>query len=274
MGASSHPQPNVATKKFGQDYQFAETWSNPPPEFVVGSGSPPAATATAGASGLGGDGADEANTTTTNPDGSMKERDSNQEAVWTPPEDPWYRRFANMKWMIIGITTLGITAVILAILGAMGILTGQSSSSSAGDSSPSSTTSSSSILSMSQTTTFSTSTTAGPRPTGIANECSNNSKFKSDILMVQGTSPTDTGMDFPAGRESAEECCSACYQTENCIGWLHNPDTQYTPCTIIFLKVKKTGQSGGMCPLGKSLTVFTGGAKMSAGVGPCSNGEK
>lgn len=185
MGAFSHPQPNVATKKFGQDYQFAETWSNPPPEFVVGSGSPPAATATAGASGLGGDGADEANTTTTNPDGSMKERDSNQEAVWTPPEDPWYRRFANMKWMIIGITTLGITAVILAILGAMGILTGQSSSSSsvnhqsssatpatltltstsAGDSSPSSTTSSSSILSMSQTTTFSTSTTAGPRPT-------------------------------------------------------------------------------------------------------------
>jgi len=45
--------------------------------------------------------------------------------VWDdPPKMPWYRRISSVGWLIITITFLGISGVVLAILGAMGFFTG------------------------------------------------------------------------------------------------------------------------------------------------------
>lgn len=120
-------------KAYGQDYQFAETWANPPPEFVVSTGAVPRGNQNPGlleeahANGGGNGGA--ANLASIG--GSFKTKESQQtadeppEVIWVPPSDkPWYKRSGKLWWMIGGITTLGIIAVVLAILGALGMLGG------------------------------------------------------------------------------------------------------------------------------------------------------
>lgn len=101
-------------KNFGQDYQFAETWANPPPEFVVGSSQPPAVEELSQADGVQENGGNE---------GSSRESYPKAPAVWVPPpEAPWYKKITFMQWAVSSICTVGITAVIIAILGAMGKL--------------------------------------------------------------------------------------------------------------------------------------------------------
>jgi hypothetical protein len=51
-----------------------------------------------------------------------------QEDVYEPyREEPWYRRISRLAWLVISLTTLGIVAVLLAILGAMGFFSGRRS---------------------------------------------------------------------------------------------------------------------------------------------------
>lgn len=119
-------------KSYGQDYQFAETWANPPPEFVVSTGAAsndqnPGLLEEAHPNNGGNGGA--ANLASVG--GSFKTKESQQtaddqpEVIWVLPSDkPWYKRSAKLWWMIGGISTLGIIAVILAILGALGMLSG------------------------------------------------------------------------------------------------------------------------------------------------------
>ena len=50
---------------------------------------------------------------------------NHQEAVWVEPEEaPWYKKITKLQWLIFTVCFLGITAVLLAILGAMGVFTG------------------------------------------------------------------------------------------------------------------------------------------------------
>lgn len=123
-------QQSQTFKSYGQDYQFAETWANPPPEFVVSTGvtnndqnpglleeAHPNSGGNGGAANLASIG------------GSFRTKESQHtadeqpEVIWVPPSDkPWYKKIAKLWWMIGGISTLGIIAVILAILGALGML--------------------------------------------------------------------------------------------------------------------------------------------------------
>lgn len=124
-------QQSQTLKSYGQDYQFAETWANPPPEFVVSTGAAsndhnPGLLEEAHNNGGGHGGANLASV-----GGSFKTKESQHtadeqpEVIWVPPSDkPWYKRIAKLWWMIGGISTLGIIAVILAILGALGMLSG------------------------------------------------------------------------------------------------------------------------------------------------------
>ena len=110
---SPPPGSNQPIKNFGQEYQFAETWANPPPEFVVGSGQPPAGEELSQA-----DGAHE----------NGQESYRKEAAVWVPPpEAPWYKKITFMQWAVSSICFVGTSAVIIAILAAMGKLGPQSS---------------------------------------------------------------------------------------------------------------------------------------------------
>lgn len=123
-------QQSQTFKSYGQDYQFAETWANPPPEFVVSTGvanndQNPGLLEEAHHNSGGNGGA--ANLASIG--GSFKTKESQHtadeqpEVIWVPPSDkPWYKKIAKLWWMIGGISTLGIIAVILAILGALGML--------------------------------------------------------------------------------------------------------------------------------------------------------
>ena len=111
-------------RTYGQDYQFTETLSNPPPELYIQEG--------------------EASTSPAAPvDGPVEDRrdheiagqhhhqnhlsrDSAKETAvesseWVPPPDrPWYKRISKTWWIIIGISFIGVTGTIMAILSAMG----------------------------------------------------------------------------------------------------------------------------------------------------------
>jgi hypothetical protein len=109
-------------KAYGQDYQFAERLSNPPPEFVVGSVDPSTTVAAQT------DGAHEntiKNGSSNGQDSSFKEF-HRRESIWRPPpEKPWYKKVPKMWWIGVGITAIGSTVVILAILAAMGTFSGR-----------------------------------------------------------------------------------------------------------------------------------------------------
>lgn len=114
MPLASPSGPSQPFKNFGQDYQFAETWDNPPPELVVNSAQPFAGEGVSQADGAQENGHNEE---------SSRESYRKEAAVWVPPpEAPWYKKITFMQWAVSSICTVGITAVILAILGAMGKL--------------------------------------------------------------------------------------------------------------------------------------------------------
>ena len=117
-------------KAYGQDYQFAERLSNPPPEFVISSSglgqaevaSPPAAANAAQTHGAAdGHGDGEAGTTLTS---DYKEGGAHEPISVLPHEKPWYKRTRKMWWIGGTVTVVGVISVLLAILGAMGILGG------------------------------------------------------------------------------------------------------------------------------------------------------
>jgi hypothetical protein len=115
-------------KAYGQDYQYAERLSNPPPEFVVGTYDPGLLAAPAlpiaGTDGAGDAGANDIESPIRHPSSSNSQK---RESVWVPPPaKPWYKKIPKMWWLSGVITLVGTTAVLLAILGAMGILGGRS----------------------------------------------------------------------------------------------------------------------------------------------------
>jgi len=111
-------------KAYDQEYQFAERLSNPPPEFVIGSAD------IASSAAVQTDGPTENTADTGSPTGraSGSKESHRRESIWRPPpENPWYKRIRRMWWIGVAITIVGGTAVILAILGAMGTFTGHGS---------------------------------------------------------------------------------------------------------------------------------------------------
>ncbi|KAK0632964.1 hypothetical protein B0T14DRAFT_560599 [Immersiella caudata] len=256
-------------KAYGQEYQYAERLSNPPPEFVIGSIDP----STPVAAQI--DGAQENNIengSSNDQEGSFKES-HRRESMWRPPpEKPWYKKVPKMWWIGIGITVVGSTVVIMAILAAMGTFSGRtttaenatSSSASVPTSSPSCTGSSCSATS-----------SASPIPTGTMKECSDSKTF---IQHVNWAGVVGAAYDttYPSSKaKSAEACCSACYQAGGCGGWVYDGLNTYTPC--IYLTIKPKGGGAGQdekCPDGYAdSTSFNIDDQKTAvgGLGPCSH---
>ncbi|KAJ4302511.1 hypothetical protein N0V88_002660 [Collariella sp. IMI 366227] len=113
----------------GQDQGYAENWHNPLPEIVF---TTPTTTTIATPPLAGADGATEGTSpidtiSSHHPDTVGTKESAMHEDVWVEPkETPWYRRISKLAWIIIAMTIVGVLAVLLAILGAMGILTGES----------------------------------------------------------------------------------------------------------------------------------------------------
>ncbi|KAK3996380.1 hypothetical protein QBC44DRAFT_147388 [Cladorrhinum sp. PSN332] len=282
--------PPKAFKAYGQGYQYAENWQNPLPEFIVNSsythptqvGVSPAATAGAAATAAGasavdsGDGGYDNRRSTAHThhesasslhrSGTVGSKDTGimQEAVWIEPEEaPWYKRITRQQWLVGGVTFLGILAVLLAILGAMGKLTGSDDAATSGAASSSSSTT---------TTTggpTSTSTTALPQSTGdVKISCNDKSTFFPNINMVF----TDKSQpDFSNATATAEECCAACFESDiSCAGWQFDGTNKFTPCIRMFLEDGNANRDD-KCPQGRAAsTTFSGGGNKVAGMGPCS----
>ncbi|KAK4199837.1 hypothetical protein QBC40DRAFT_281205 [Triangularia verruculosa] len=290
------PPPRKEFKAYGQDYQYAETWSNPLPEFIIqnpGTKSDHPGALEAGTVGVtGGIGA----TTGAGPDSESidgtqdtsasmdyHERASQhrpdtvgskasimREAVWVPPyEKPWYRKLTNLQWLIGTVTLLGVLAVVLAILGAMGILTGtagtESTSHAANNTSSSSSTS----------TSTTSSSSARPTQTNIDNFCKDSSSFLKNVgvynTKVDGSVSTfDTPYD---SANSPEDCCNSCFKTSNCAGWMHT-GADFTPCTLFVLNTDFAGsENKDQCPKGQANKINFSRANEDnvAARGPCSN---
>ncbi|KAH7634291.1 hypothetical protein B0T09DRAFT_2426 [Sordaria sp. MPI-SDFR-AT-0083] len=270
-------QQSQTLKSYGQDYQFAETWANPPPEFVVSTGAAASNNQNPGLveevhhSGGGPGGA--ANLASIG--GSFRTKESQQtadeppEVIWVPPSDkPWYKRSAKLWWMIGGISTLGIIAVILAILGAMGMLGGHHNNTPTAESSASAT---SSIDPSSSATGTSTSSAATPSSTNLAKQCTDDTTFIEHLSWMG----TETG-SYEATYDSAssgKECCNRCFSGDpGCAGWMYDGANKFTPCTKVMV-TKDEGNPNKQCPRGKAATTFfstNAAKKVVGGVGPCS----
>ncbi|KAK0656249.1 hypothetical protein B0T16DRAFT_365384 [Cercophora newfieldiana] len=268
-------------KAYGQDYQFAERLSNPPPEFVIGSidPTPPAVAQT--------DGGQESAGSPKGPAGSFKESHT-QESIWTPPpETPWYKRIPRIWWIGIAITVVGSTAVIFAILAAMGTFAGhtlvvplqhtersvltQSSRTSDG---PGQSDNASTPTTSCTGASCSTSTAAHPIPTGIAKECTDSKTFTQhvDWAGVVG-SQYNTSFDHPQ-MTSPEACCGICWSSPGCASWLYH-EGSVTAC--VWLNITSVPDGGSKadddCPLGHApSTAFKIVPESNgiAGIGRCS----
>ncbi|AEO54569.1 hypothetical protein MYCTH_2297265 [Thermothelomyces thermophilus ATCC 42464] len=121
--------PENKPETLGQDHQYAETLQNPFPEVIL---SPASSTAvgTAPTSPVAVNSVDNANDASTENETrsslhhqgtiSSKEDPVMREDVWVDPrEEPWYKAVSPRRWATIVICTVGITGVVLAILGAM-----------------------------------------------------------------------------------------------------------------------------------------------------------
>ncbi|KAK4454741.1 hypothetical protein QBC34DRAFT_140084 [Podospora aff. communis PSN243] len=258
-------------KAYGQDYQFAERLSNPPPEFVIGSSidehSAPVAAQT--------DGTHEntiENGSANGQDSSFKES-QRRESIWRPPlEKPWYKKVPKMWWISTGITVIGSTVVILAILAAMGTFSGhESSADSATSSSAPSPTPSASCTGASCSSTTSS---AHPIPTDTVKECTNSKTFTEHVSWA-GIVDADYDTVYPSSQpKSAESCCSVCYQANGCGGWMYDGDNKFTPCVYLTIKSKGGGTDpDGKCPEGHadrtSISIDSNKAAVG-GLGPCS----
>lgn len=169
--------PRSPLKTYGQDYRYAETLQNPFPEVVVCSNTANTvhtAPTPAAAVAVGGDGATPEHDTRSSlrPDTVGSKEPVMPEDIWVEPrEAPWYKTISRRKWAAIIICIVGVTGVVLAILGAMDKLSGERSaattdSPSSADMTSSSDSSSPAGDSTSTTNTISgTSTTTTTKPT-------------------------------------------------------------------------------------------------------------
>lgn len=274
-------QRNNHYKKFGQEYQFAETWSNPLPEIVVSSvqtNIPAAAATAATATAVGtsqNDGARDDNIDSeTLPHRTSSSKESAgelHETVWVPPrEKPWYKRIPKMWWMIAGISVIGVVAVLLAILGAMGML-GNHATPDGPNSSNNATSST--------TTSAPSATSTRPASTNLPAGCTDSLAFIKNAVWI-GLSDTSTYTGLFDRADSAEACCNKCFDPtaakgngNGCAGWLYNGSSVYTPCTKIMI-TRKGAKADDKCGNGYAdETTFETGAgsgETVAGMGPCS----
>ncbi|KAH6854793.1 hypothetical protein B0I37DRAFT_39668 [Chaetomium sp. MPI-CAGE-AT-0009] len=300
--------PNGAPfKTFGQEYQYAETLQNPFPEVIF---SGPENTAHTAAStspaAIGGmDGTNEGPADHETRRSSLRlgtpgsKEPAMPENVWVePPEAPWYKAISLRRWAAIIICTAGITGVVLAILGAMNKLSGErSDSTDSGPDSPTPGKTSADQTSSSDTpsaaestsatpTTFVTLTTPGnAKPTNEPTtkiDCSNPSTFLTPVSWVGTTvgayKSEFAALDGPAA-SAASACCRACEERAGggCAGWLYNPGSQFTPCTLVVINVDQAGrdEADEACPRGRTGTTFFNGglaedgSSGTAGMGPC-----
>ncbi|KAK3330687.1 hypothetical protein B0H66DRAFT_528031 [Apodospora peruviana] len=269
-------------KAYGQDYQFAETWNNPPPELVVDNGQSSAAAESTQADGTQEHSQSEAISKTP---GGIWSKDA---AVWVPPpEEPWYKRIPKMWWIIGGVILVGITVVVLAILGAMNLLTSHTSvsltpvphapdsfssgkliQSSTSDVSAAAAPSSSGLSSSASGT--STTTSAHSNPTTVIKNCSDSSSLIKDVLWMGLNILYDSNFDG-AGARTSEQCCKSCFASaRGCAGWFYNSSNIYTPCTQVLVRSDQAGADS-KCPKGYAdSTLYTLGGGGVAGIGPCS----
>ncbi|KAL0475478.1 hypothetical protein QR685DRAFT_550068 [Neurospora intermedia] len=268
-------QQSQTFKSYGQDYQFAETWANPPPEFVVSTGvtnndqnpglleeAHPNSGGNGGAANLASIG------------GSFRTKESQHtadeqpEVIWVPPSDkPWYKKIAKLWWMIGGISTLGIIAVILAILGALGMLDSHHNNTP-----PESTASAtSSIEPSSLSTGTSTLPAASPTSTNPAKQCTDTSAFIEHLAWM-GTEVGGYEATYDAA-SSGKECCNRCFNGDpGCAGWMYDGANKFTPCTKVMV-TKDEGDPNKQCPKGKAAATFFSqnpDKKVVGGIGPCS----
>ncbi|KAK0737399.1 hypothetical protein B0T21DRAFT_347770 [Apiosordaria backusii] len=298
--SSPPPPPRKEFKAYGQDYQYAETWSNPLPEFIVhnrgskdyhpgaleaGTAGVPGGIGAATGAGPGPESVDGTQDTGASmdyhesvsqhrPDTVGSKGSVIREAVWVPPpEKPWYRKLSHLQWLIGTVTVLGILAVVLAILGAMGILSGTAGTESTSDAANSTT----SAIPTSTSTT--SSTAARPTPTNLNDFCKDSSSFLSDVDPFNTKADGDSGkvawsLDSSA---SAEVCCNTCFNTPDCAGWIYT-GVDFTPCTLFTLKgTFAESKDRDTCPSGQAGMITFGrknGEKATAGRGPCSNDFK
>ncbi|KAK0671380.1 hypothetical protein QBC41DRAFT_315645 [Cercophora samala] len=270
------PPPRKEFKAYGQDYQYAETWTNPLPEFIVhnpGTKNDHPGALEAGTAGVTGgigattgagprpesiDGTQDTsasmdyhgNVSPHHPDTVGSKGSVMREAVWVPPyEKPWYKRLTHLQWLIATVTVLGILAVVLAILGAMGILTGTAGTQSTSDTANNTTGDASTSSS-----TPSSSSSARPSPTNIDNFCKDSASFLTSVD-IYGIQVSDGEFSNPPEFDSSttpEGCCNACFKTPDCAGWLLT-GTEFTPCSLFIFKNKfGEAENKDMCPSGQA----------------------
>ncbi|KAL2198405.1 hypothetical protein P885DRAFT_67593 [Corynascus similis CBS 632.67] len=297
-----------------QDFQYAETLQNPLPEVVLSS---PASTAygttpTSPVALEGVDGPNEAATendarSSLHPGTAGSKEAVMREDVWVEPKEvPWYKAISPKKWATIVICTVGITGVVLAILGAMNKLSGVERSeitadllspykTSAHQISSSSDTSSPTGGDTSSGTNITSTTPAAsskPTPTHFPSsidkiDCADNSTFYAPVDWV-GTTVNAYKTAF-AQAASPAGCCAACesHRGGGCAGWLYMPGSDFTPCTKVLVSREQDDRGGvddGTCPLGRVATTFFSSSSSqsgedrsgrgTAGMGPCSLGGK
>ncbi|KAK2073357.1 hypothetical protein P8C59_007646 [Phyllachora maydis] len=205
---------------------------------------------------------------------------------------PWIERVPE-GWVVGGVVFLGITFVILVVLGATGNLnphrggggdgaapTGLSSSPSV--ISPS--TGGASTPSPSALTTITTPISASSVPTGSvvpaqphATVCPSATTFHSNITYLTITSPPPPASgpawttSYPAAADSAAACCAACFAQPGCDAWAFDAANAFTPCTTIALAVAAVAAAADpMCPGAYVQRVMgVGGGAAVAGLGPC-----
>ncbi|KAK4156790.1 hypothetical protein C8A00DRAFT_30340 [Chaetomidium leptoderma] len=281
--------PREPSKTYGQDYQYAETLQNPFPEVILSSaantGQNGAPTSHIGAA----DGANEPDTRSSlRPDTAGSKEPAMHEDIWVEPREvPWYKTISRRKWATIIISTLGITGVMLAILGAMNKFSPPRTSnpSPPTDDNASTTTGTVSTASSSSTTTSSTTNpTSTSQPPKI--ECNTPSTFLTHITWI-GTQVGAYRGEF-AQASSASACCASCLTHHSsgssgggCAGWLYNATSTFTPCTKIIVVASssssgKDGETDDKCPKGYAETTYfargdgDGDGDGVAGMGPCS----
>ncbi|KAK4039365.1 hypothetical protein C8A01DRAFT_36660 [Parachaetomium inaequale] len=276
------PHPRGPFKTFGQEYQYAETLQNPFPE-VIFAGPANAAHGTAPTSPVSAGGADGTNEPPTDHGTLSSHRPATtgskepvmHEDVWVEPaEAPWYTTISRRKWAAIIICTVGITGVMLAILGAMNKLSGTRSTpttnpdpdsptpskTSADQTSSSDAPSSASSTPAAAATTLTTSTTS-VRPTSTNHpspkvDCTNPSTFLTPIFWIGTTVGAYNGAFAQAA--SAQACCTSCLNQPGCAGWLYDASSKYTPCTKVVVSRAMDDKGGGVetCPLGRAPTTY------------------
>ncbi|KAL2169419.1 hypothetical protein VTG60DRAFT_6048 [Thermothelomyces hinnuleus] len=277
--------PQKKPETLGQDNQYAETLQNPFPEVML-SPAPSTAGGTAPTSPVAVNSVGNANDASMKNETrsslhhqgtiSSKEDPVMREDVWVEPkEEPWYKAISPRRWATIVICTVGITGVVLAILGAMNKLSSGSSSDAsplAGDG-----------TSMTSTTSATPTASADPNSTHpLSNkiDCADNSTFLTPVNWVGTTVNAYTSAFAQAA--SAAGCCAACqaHPGGGCAGWLYTPGSDFTPCTKIIVSREQDDRGGvndGSCPLGRAPTTFfnqdfgsEGSTRSTAGMGPCS----